>query len=222
MESRHGLVIDTCVTQATGTAEREAALAMAEAIPGQQRVTLGADKNYDTHDFVRELRELRVTPHVAQHTAGRTSAIDARTTRHPGYAVSQRKRKRVERDLWLDENGWAAAQNPVSRRGAGGVDVHLCGRRVQPRAAAHAGSSGVSTWEGRKPGSPLHLAALVQPGDQSLVMFQRPSHRTSGIFACTDVELLAGVFQQPARKISPALAAANPGPTPNGLPNRFR
>ena len=96
MENRHGLVIATRVTQATGTAEREAALAMAEAIPGQQRVTLGADKNYDTRDFVRELRELRVTPHVAQHTTGRTSAIDARTTRHPGYAVSQRKRQCVE------------------------------------------------------------------------------------------------------------------------------
>jgi transposase len=96
MENRHGLVVDTRVTQATGTAEREAAVAMAEAIPGQQRVTLGADKNYDTCDCVRELRELRVTPHVAQNTSGRSSAIDGRTTRHPGYAVSQRKRKCVE------------------------------------------------------------------------------------------------------------------------------
>jgi transposase len=96
MENRHGLVVDTRVTQATGTAERDAALAMAEAIPGQQRVTLGADKNYDTRDFVRELRELQVTPHVAQNTSGRSSAIDGRTTRHPGYAVSQRKRKCVE------------------------------------------------------------------------------------------------------------------------------
>jgi transposase len=96
MENRHGLVVDARVTQATGTAEREAALAMAEAIPGQQRVTLGADKNYDTRDLVRELRELRVTPHVAQNATGRSSAIDCRTTRHPGYAVSQRKRKRVE------------------------------------------------------------------------------------------------------------------------------
>ena len=96
MENRHGLVVDTQVTQATGTAEREAALAMAEAIPGQQRATLGADKNYDTRDLVRELRELRVTPHVAQHITGRSSAIDGRTTRHPGYAVSQRKRKCVE------------------------------------------------------------------------------------------------------------------------------
>jgi transposase len=96
MENRHGLVVDTRVAQATGTAEREAALAMAEAIPGRHRATLGADKNYDTHDLVRELRKLCVTPHVAQHTTGRSSAIDGRTTRHPGYAVSQRKRKSVE------------------------------------------------------------------------------------------------------------------------------
>jgi transposase len=106
MENRHGLVVDTRVTQATGTAEREAALTMAEAIPGQQRVTLGADKNYDTQDCVRELRELRVTPHVAQHTAGRSSAIDGRTTRHPGYAISQRKRKCVEEIFgWLKTVG---------------------------------------------------------------------------------------------------------------------
>jgi hypothetical protein len=88
MENRHGLVVDTQVTQATGTAEREAALVMAEAIPGQHRVTLGADKNDDTRDCVREVRELRVTLHVAQHTAGRSSAIDERTTRHPGNTIS--------------------------------------------------------------------------------------------------------------------------------------
>jgi transposase len=106
MENRHGLVVDTRVTQATGTAEREAALAMAEAIPGQQRVTLGADKNYDTCDFVGELRELSVTPHVAQNTSGRSSAIDGRTTRHPGYAISQRKRKCVEEIFgWLKTVG---------------------------------------------------------------------------------------------------------------------
>jgi transposase len=96
VENRHGLVVDTRVTQATGTAEREAALAMAEAIPGQQRVTLGADKNDDTRDFVGELRELRVTPQVAQHTSGRSSAIAGRTTRHPGYTVRQRKRTCIE------------------------------------------------------------------------------------------------------------------------------
>jgi transposase len=106
MENRHGLVVDTQVTHATGTAEREAALAMAEGIPGQQRVTLGGDKNYDTRDFVRELRELRVTPHVAQNTSGRSSAIDGRTTRHPGCTVSQRKRKCVEEIFgWLKTVG---------------------------------------------------------------------------------------------------------------------
>ena len=106
MENRHGLVVDTRVTQATGTAEREAALAMAAEIPGQQRVTLGAEKNYDTRDCVRELRELRVTPPVAQHTAGRSSAIDGRATRHPGDAVSQRKRQCVEAIFgWLQTVG---------------------------------------------------------------------------------------------------------------------
>jgi IS5 family transposase len=105
-EHWHGVVVDTRVTQATGTAEREAAVAMAAGIPGQQRVTLGADKNYDTRDGVRELRERRVTPHVAQNTSGRSSAIDGRTTRHPGYAVSHRKRKCVEESFgWLKTVG---------------------------------------------------------------------------------------------------------------------
>ena len=84
LENRHGLVVDARVTQATGTAEREAAVAMAEGIPGQHRVTVGADKNSDPRDCSRELRELRVTPHVAQNTTGRSSALAGRTTRHPG------------------------------------------------------------------------------------------------------------------------------------------
>ncbi len=100
MENRGGLAIDTCVTQATGTAERETALAMATNLP--PGATLGADKGYDTADFVAHLRALRVTPHVAQHDTNRQSAIDGRTTRHPDYAVSQRKRKRVEEIF-----GWA-------------------------------------------------------------------------------------------------------------------
>jgi transposase len=101
-ENRNGLVINSEVTLATGTAEREAALAMMEEREGQKRVTLGADKNYDVHDFVQKLRGQKVTPHVAQNNARRSSAIDARTTRHPGYAVSQRKRKRVEEVFgWL-------------------------------------------------------------------------------------------------------------------------
>jgi hypothetical protein len=95
-ENRNGLAVNTRLTLATGTAEREEALVMAEEIPGVRRVTLGADKNYDTHDFVREIRGRRVTPHVAQNNTHRRSAIDQPTTRHAGYAVCQRKRKRVE------------------------------------------------------------------------------------------------------------------------------
>jgi transposase len=96
MENRNGLVVETLVTQANGTAERDAALLMAEAIPGDQRVTLGADKNYDTAQFVADARSLNVTPHVAQNNTHRRSAIDERTTRHMGYKISQQKRKRVE------------------------------------------------------------------------------------------------------------------------------
>lgn len=94
MENRHGLVVDTCVSQATGIAERETAMAMATNL--RRGATLGADKGYDTRGFVAALRSLGLTPHVAQHTTRRASAIDMRTTRHAGYAVSQQKRKRVE------------------------------------------------------------------------------------------------------------------------------
>jgi transposase len=96
-ENRNGLVVDTRLTLATGTAEREAASAVAEQMAERnQRATLGADRAYDTRDFVGKMRELRITPHVAQNTSKRRSAIDERTTRHEGYAISQRKRKRVE------------------------------------------------------------------------------------------------------------------------------
>ncbi len=99
MENRNGLVVNTRLTQATGRAEREAALAMVEKLPGFGRVTLGADKGYDAKELVRELRDHRVTPHVAQKPA---TAIDRRTSRHPGYALSQWRRKRVEEAFgWL-------------------------------------------------------------------------------------------------------------------------
>ena len=92
----------TLVTQAEGTAERQAALRMAVKIAGRKRVTLGAAKNYDTRDFVRAWRQMNVTPHVAQHTTNRASALDERTTRHAGYAVSLKKRKRVEQSFgWM-------------------------------------------------------------------------------------------------------------------------
>jgi transposase len=96
-ENRNGLVVNARVTLASGTAEREAAVEMATEIPGgSSRVTLGGDRGYDVGSFVKDLRELNVTPHVAQNTSQRRSAIDERTTRHPSYEVSQRKRKRVE------------------------------------------------------------------------------------------------------------------------------
>jgi hypothetical protein len=102
MENRNGLLVQTFLTEANGRAEREAAMLMAEAIPGGKRVTLGGDKNYDTQEFVRELRGMNITPHVAQNDTNRSSAIDQRTARHPSYAVSQRKRKRVEQSFgWM-------------------------------------------------------------------------------------------------------------------------
>jgi len=101
-ENRNGLLVRTMVTQADGTAERDAALLMASQIPGTKLVTLGGDKNYDTRDFVDTLREMKITPHVAQNTTCRTSAIDERTTRHKGYEISQQKRKRVEQSFgWM-------------------------------------------------------------------------------------------------------------------------
>jgi transposase len=104
MENRNGLIVDTDVAHSTGTAERDSALAMLERQPGRKRRrTLGADKGYDTKDFVAGVRARGFTPHVAQNKTGRRSAIDGRTTRHAGYAVSQRKRKLVEQGFGWDK-----------------------------------------------------------------------------------------------------------------------
>jgi transposase len=107
MENRNGLVVDANATQATGTAERDEGVIFAQKIGGKRRVTLGGDKLYDTYNFVEELREVNVTPHVAQNIHDRKpSAIDGRTTRHAGYAISQRKRKRIEEIFgWLKTVG---------------------------------------------------------------------------------------------------------------------
>ena len=106
MDNRSKLAIDTRLTLANGTAERDAAIAMLADLPGEQRKTVGADKNYDTAEFVANCRAIKVTPHVAQNTyeyntktgkrAKRESRIDARTTRHDSYAVSQVVRKMIE------------------------------------------------------------------------------------------------------------------------------
>jgi len=106
MENRNGLAVGGCVLPASGYAERAAALELLGALERGGRVTLGADKGYDTRDFVAAARLLGVTPHVAQNTTHRASALDGRTTRHAGYAVSQRRRKRVEEIFgWLKTVG---------------------------------------------------------------------------------------------------------------------
>jgi IS5 family transposase len=96
MENRHGLVVEAELTRAAGFAERLAALELVAGRAGARPVTLGADRAYDTRNFVVELRELGVTPHVARNTTGRRSAIDQRTTRHVGYRLSPRTRHRIE------------------------------------------------------------------------------------------------------------------------------
>lgn len=119
-ENRNGIAVSGCVTLADGYGERSAALAMSEAIPGNGRITLGADKAYDSRAFVAELRSLGVTPHVMQNTNGRRSAIDARTTRHPGYAKSVARRVIVERvPAWLKN---IALLRKVKLRGKEKVD----------------------------------------------------------------------------------------------------
>jgi transposase len=105
MENQSGLIVDAMLTPASGTAEREAAETMLGRQTGRHRATLGADKGYDAQDFAAAVRALNVTPHLAQNTA-RRSAIDRRTTRHPGYAASQRLRKRIEEGFgWIKTTG---------------------------------------------------------------------------------------------------------------------
>lgn len=107
IENRNGLVVDTELLPCHGTAERDAAMLMAERIEGDERVTLAADKGYDTRDFVKEMRHMKVTPHVSQNVRRPGgSSIDGRTTRHDGYKISQRKRKRIEEVFgWLKTVG---------------------------------------------------------------------------------------------------------------------
>lgn len=106
MDNREGLAADGRLELATGTAEREGADGMVEAASGGRRITVGGDKGFDTRRFVGRMRELGATPHVARNTSGRRSAIDGRTTRHAGYAASQKVRKRIEEIFgWLKTVG---------------------------------------------------------------------------------------------------------------------
>ena len=130
MENRNGLIVGVTTTRATGKAEREAAIELLEALPGRERITVGADKAYDTADFVERLRELNITPHVAQNTRSRRSTIDRRTTRHRGYQVSQRRRKLVEESF-----GWAKTMGGLRKVHVRGLD--LVGDVVRWTAAAY-------------------------------------------------------------------------------------
>lgn len=121
IENRNGLIVDALAWEANGRAERDTALLMLEQIPGDHPVTVGGDKGFDTREFVSECRHMRVTPHVAQND-GRPggSAIDQRTTRHEGYRISQRKRKRIEECFgWLKT---IALLRKVRHRGLAKVD----------------------------------------------------------------------------------------------------
>jgi transposase len=117
MENRHGLVVDACVVPATGTGERDAAIGLIAALAAR-RVTVGGDKGYDTRGFVAALRTLQATPHIAQKKHSRT--LDARTTRHAGYAISQRVRKRIEEVFgWMKTVG---GLRKLRHRGGGRVN----------------------------------------------------------------------------------------------------
>ena len=110
-ENRNGFVVEAELRPVSGTVEREAATAMiVRHSPGAQRITVGGDKGFDTADFVADMRTFNVTPHIAQNTSGRRSAIDGRTTRHAGYAISQQKRKRVEEPF-----GWGKTIGGLAR-----------------------------------------------------------------------------------------------------------
>jgi transposase len=131
VENRHGLIITPRLTAATGTAERDAAEGMVGDFPGRQRLTVGG---------VQSLRVLNAVTHVAQNCKGRNSAIDNRTTRHPGYAVSQRLRKR------LDENRRRSAENPSPRSRTGGLGVHPHCGGIQPGANTQPDGAGFSLY----------------------------------------------------------------------------
>jgi len=131
MENRNGLIVQAELTRACGHAERRAALDMIHRhSPGStRRLTLGADKGYDSADFVAELRKARVTPHVAQKA--RHSAIDGRTTRHAGYALSQQRRKKVEEPF-----GWAKTVGGIAQTVHRGLD-RVCARFTLTMAACN-------------------------------------------------------------------------------------
>jgi hypothetical protein len=146
IENRSGLVVANCVTRASGIGERAAALLMVSDLPRPPRVTLGADRGYDSADFVLALRGLGVTPHLAQNTSNRSSAIDRRTTRHLGYVVSQRSRKplgrrKTEANSFGTASTSAALALPRDRSENPGVGGSIPSLPTRFFASLHAGGS---------------------------------------------------------------------------------
>ena len=146
VENHHELIMSSRVWEATGIAERYAALEMLQEVTGIGRVTVGGDKGFDTADFVREGRNLHMTPHVPQNLGRRGgSAIEGRTTRRRHQPEEKEAHRRM---FWLAEDDCVAAQGAASRDLESRLDVHLCSRGLQPGAYAkpdgRRGSSTVS------------------------------------------------------------------------------
>src|SRR6195256_3452909 len=147
MENRSGLIVAATLTQATGTAERKAAEEMiVRHSPGARRITLGADKGYDAAAFVADMRALNVTPHIAQNISGRRSAVDARTTRHSGYAVSQRKRKRIEEPFGWGKTIGGLARPMLRAQNRDGWGVALCEEAASELPELFAAGRSVHGW----------------------------------------------------------------------------
>ena len=162
MENRHGLIVGAVATLSSGHAGRLAALHLIEPHAGRaQRLTVGADKGFDAEDFVAELRESNVTAHVARNDNGRHSAINGRTTRHPGYAVSLSHPQAHRGGVRLGQNGGRAAQGAPSRTAQDRLAVHLRHGRLQLGPAAQAARSGGVT-PGLRP-EPQKWSRVLRP-----------------------------------------------------------
>jgi len=176
MENRSGLVVRAEATRVVGASELATALALATAIPGDHRVTVGGDKGYDTAGFVTGCRALGITPHGAQNiTARHPSAIDARTTRHPGYAGSQRCRKRVEEVFGLAEAHRAAPQTPPLGPRLGQLDLRVADDRLQPDPDAQSPGERRLSGAPRAPRAPAGARGRCSTG--SLVPSFASGHR---------------------------------------------
>ena len=187
-------------TRATSDAEPMAAIELVKGVAGRRRITLGADKAYDTANFVLECREENVTPHAAQNiTTTRGSRLDGRTTRHAGSAVSLRIRKADRGGLRLDQGGGRSRPGQAARPGSGRRRLRSRPRRLQPAAAAEAPGAAVVSQGGVCPGCTTnaggnHRTGLKTPG---------PPANTARAGANTPLEpkpwLSTTILQQPVK-----------------------